>query len=186
MITKKQIEKWNSDFQTMSKEEKRVAIAKDVIAQIKAKRYTPKTGNYVKFKNRCKLKREESIQQNFDKVDCKVCAIGSMFMSNIKFNNKFTLVTFEHSGKKQAKKLAKYFSKKDLNLMEYVFENWKPRSTSYWAPDTFNGALNNIKYTESEIQRIKKAQELFKAKTPKDRLVKIMTHLVENRGSFKL
>lgn len=178
MITKKQIEQWNSNFQAMPKEEKRVAIAKDVIAQIKAERYTPKKGSYVKFKNKCKLKLGESIQQNFDKVNCNVCAIGSMFMSDIKFNNKFTLDNFIYSGEEQAKKLSKYFSNRDLNLIEYVFESWHPNLARYGS--------GWVKYTEVEAQRIKKAQQLFKAKTSKKRLLNIMTHLVKNNGSFKL
>ena len=43
----KEINKLNEEFKKATKAQKRVMIAKDVLAQIKAKRYFPESGEWV-------------------------------------------------------------------------------------------------------------------------------------------
>lgn len=183
MITNKQIEKWNSEFKAMSKAEKRVAIAKDVIAQIKAKRYIPKTGDYISFISTCGLSVNDSIQKNFDKVECQVCGIGSMFMSNIKFTNKFTLESIPHSGVKQAQILLKYFSKQDLILIECIFEDWEDIDGTIKCAATDHKPEN---LTDRQIKKLETARKAFYNKDAEIKLLNMMKHLVKNKGNFVL
>lgn len=190
MITNKQITKWNEDFKKLTKAEKRVAIAQDVIAQIRAKKYVPETGAYVTFRNNCELEEDDSIQKNFDKVSCNVCAIGSMFMSNVKFTNKFSMYEVNNmDGTEQADILKKYFNLKDLALIEFVFEDWNVDDYNYindW-DHTYNvGIAYGEKVSIKEIKRIETAQRLFKGKDQTDRLLKVMKHIIKNNGKLVL
>ncbi len=182
MITETQIKKWNESFKRLSKPEQRVAIAKDVLAQIKAKKYIPYTRDYIRLKFGSPT--SGSVQKQFDEINCHVCAIGSLFMSKVKFTNK---CDFENipSGSEQAKQLEKYFSKKDIALMEYVFEDFDlNEEIKYKSYDL--GVYQGHSISNEEILRIQKAQTLFKSNTDneEERLIKMMKHLIKNNGEF--
>lgn len=83
------LKKANAKFAKMSKTQKRVAIAKDVIAQIKCEKFIPETSIYVSFAKPLGPKDEgKELQKLLPLVgECTVCARGALFLSSVrKFN----------------------------------------------------------------------------------------------------
>ena len=96
ILTQKQldekIKKRNDVFKKATTSQKRVLIAKDVIDQILAKRFNPKRGFWVRFRNERKLEDvvESSLQEKFlDNTipSCDCCALGGLMMSCTLYNN---------------------------------------------------------------------------------------------------
>jgi hypothetical protein len=194
MVTQQQIKRWNTSFNKLSEEDKRVAIAKDVIKQVKVGKYSAYTGTYVHINN--ELERNSSLQEHFDEITCDVCALGGLFMSNVKFNNQCTIDTLKP---RKFLDLLKYFSAEQLFLIEIAFECWDENKilnidsennlvdNSLWDGifvgfstldeitndlDTIRDKIENaynfgIKYTLSDV-----------------RLIAIMQNIVKNKGEF--
>lgn len=89
----KKIIKSNSDFKKMTQAEKRVKIAEDVLASLKVKKIVAESGAYceVQLNNNKSLKNKnfQKILLEDKQVSCKVCAIGSLFVSLVSRENDF-------------------------------------------------------------------------------------------------
>lgn len=196
-ITKTQIQKWNEYFNSLTKPQKRVAIAEDVIKQIKAKKYLPKQMAYVTFK---KLENsEEQIQTNFDKIECTCCALGGLFLSEVKFNNSCTFKELNYNDfskgnyfeEKPLKRLNKYFSLSQLVLTEFAFECWGTNELYYNDDNSVHidmgignhKTLKELKLTENDIEKACEFGNDYLY--PNDRLLAIMKNIVLNEGTFK-
>lgn len=80
----KKIEAGNVQFDKLSKAEKRVAIAKDAIAQLLIDRYVPTPGTYVGSDD-VDLGMELDIAKTLTSLpQCNVCAIGSVMVSSFR------------------------------------------------------------------------------------------------------
>jgi hypothetical protein len=90
----RQISRRNAIFKKATKAEKRVLIAKDVLNQIKNKKYIPKTGLWVSriFSNLKELKGYDSIQPSLmaPSLECNCCALGAMMVSCIRYRGQTT------------------------------------------------------------------------------------------------
>ena len=77
----------------MSPREKRVAIARDVIAQVKSKELIPKKGFYLDQRSSALVQGQSDDKQVNEiliekKIQCEVCARGAIFIAGLKmFNN---------------------------------------------------------------------------------------------------
>ncbi len=73
-------QKRNAIFKRASAAQKRVLIAKDVIAQIAAKKYKAKKLTWARIKGAKKAGGEEQVCSILDKKDvsCNCCALGGM------------------------------------------------------------------------------------------------------------
>jgi len=77
----------------MSPREKRVAIAKDVIDQVKSKELIPKKGFYLDQRSSALVQGQSDDKQVNEiliekKIQCEVCARGAIFIAGLKrFNN---------------------------------------------------------------------------------------------------
>lgn len=139
----------NDAFNKLSPDEKRVAIARDVLYQILSGFYVPTNMTYFnvpnslgKFKN---AGPTADLQAMLDEVpQCNVCAIGAMFASCVREADEITIgellddssiesvrkygsdddiaVDMEQRG--FAPYLEKFFSFEQLVCMEQVFEGW--------------------------------------------------------------
>lgn len=193
MVTQQQIKRWNTSFNKLSEEDKRVAIAKDVIKQIKAGKYYASTGTYVNLD--VKLSDDTSLQKHFDEITCDVCALGGLFMSNVKFNNQ---CTYNELGCGKFLDLLKYFSKEQLFLIEIAFEGWEISDMLDFETEV-NGYIDIMqgiyagRYTLEEITDTSdstkskmKAAMLFGENyhDESDRLIAIMQNIVKNKGEF--
>ena len=183
------IEKTNAEFKKATKAQKRVMIAKDVLAQLKAKRYIPESGVWVEpmYKSRKMGNEEESVQKLFAEKNitkCNVCALGAMFMSCTNMNNNTTVGDLEdecggvlgeliEDNYKLSNGLNRIFTCQQLALIETYFENgggyfetggryFQHRVVDYDHLDKFS-----ITYNEDK------------------RLELIMKNIIENQGTFK-
>jgi len=172
----------NAEFKKATKAQKRVMIAQDVLAQLKAKRYVAESGCWVQPNIHSaweqKLSHHDSVQELFieQKIEsCNVCALGGLFMSCTNFNNNTLLEDLDFASselgeligeeEKLSNKLNSIFSFNQLKLIESYFE----------ANDGFFRDYD-------EDDRI----EVFYNKYPSDykRLKLIMENIVENEGTF--
>lgn len=174
-------------FSKLSKAEKRVAIAKDVLQQIRVGKYIADAGRYIYGVDAPDIEDvyyESDIKKNFSKIkECKVCAMGACLMSATKFANK---LKFQDIGSgisdlnnPQVKSLFKsIFSPVQLLLIERSFEGRTGGSTV--GCDVFG--LDEFDFN----QQIEKCSDFYhEYPTDEDRLVGIMNNIIENKGTFK-
>jgi hypothetical protein len=178
----KEIKNLNAEFKKATKAQKRVMIAQDVLAQLKAKRYVAESGcwvqaNYNSAVPLADIKYTDSVQELFveKKIEsCNVCALGGLFMSCTNFNNNTLLEDLDFASSelgdlieevKLSNKLNKIFSVKQLKLIEVYFEG----NDGYF-------------YENREYDTVK----AFYIKYPSDkkRLQLIMENIVKNDGIF--
>lgn len=155
----------------MTKKEKRIAIVKDTLNQLKNMKVAQ--GSYIAGACNINNPKEDIIVL---RKNCKVCALGGLFLSYIGLYNsvdKFDMVSsyddsmIETERYNITDKLSKYFSDKQLNMIECAFEG---------------GDVDcNLSYKEEEVC----AAFTSKCKTPAGRLRKILTNILENDGLFK-
>jgi len=186
------IKKTNAEFKKATKAQKRVLIAQDVLAQIKAKRYVAASGiwvlpNWSDKIDRGQIRVTDSVQKLFaeNAIDtCNVCALGGMFMSCTNLNNNTTVkqLTDEaqdglgasiDGGEKLSNGLNQIFSKTQLEIIETYFEH----GDGWFRRDGYTGRSNGVD---------QKHVDAFFEKYPEDddRLKEIMKNIVANNGTF--
>lgn len=163
---------------------KRIAIAKDVIAQIKIGAYIPTQDTYAVIGDGKELDDayefgaddDCDIRKTWEDINimpnaqnrCKVCADGAIFVSGVKlFNN----ITFDQAdGAKQC--AIRYFGQKQADLIERAFEGWDMAgfSDNY---SCYDGNSPTVKFYN-------------KYENAKDRMIAIMKNIIKNNGTFIL
>jgi len=175
------INKLNEQFKKATKAQKRVMIAQDVLAQLKAKRYVAESGCWVQPNIHSawekKLSHHDSVQELFieQKIEsCNVCALGGLFMSCTNFNNNTLLEDLDFASEELGNlideeqlfnKLNKIFSTSQLKLIESYFEANDGYFRDYDEDDRIEAFYN-------------------KYPSEKKRLQLIMENIVENEGTF--
>ena len=182
MKKSKKLTKKMKTFSRLSKDQKRVAIAKDVLEQVRLKRIIATEGSYVGLT----LVQSEigtQLQDLLPKKKCKCCGLGSCFVSLVRMENKFVVKedyvdgqdSYIEKGDFQSR-LRKYFSQMQLDLIETAFEGTPLYRNSYTGSPQWEKAVDfNHKFGESDH-------------TPKQQekcLVGIMENIIENKGTFK-
>lgn len=114
----------------MTKNEERIAIVKDAIAQIKAHRFIARTGSVIHNSGEIgmySIDEDDELQPIFKKAKkCVVCARGALFISAVRKFNNCTLKTRQNGVNKF---LINWFTDKQIHIIEAKFENW---DTSYY------------------------------------------------------
>ena len=186
----------------MTKAEKRVEIAKDVLKQIKANKYKPTSGVWVMDTNGNEVDdliyrvRDEDCDAIVDlKKDvvcqlngkCSVCALGSLFVSAIdKFNHtKLSpncYMDFTEYKNSDYNPLLKWFSAKQLLLIESTFEN----RYGAWTENTVYvlSSKEMIYWDDVVIPAIYAYCKKYQDET--SRLKAIMNNIIRNKGTFVL
>lgn len=175
----------NALFSKMSPPERRVAIAKDVLLQLKSKRYKATSGIYIDFKN--PLIEYDNVADLSDAplcalsegVKCDVCARGAMFMSACGLFDKLTASdmnmdadyssTLDGFDSEFQKYESRFFSRAQLALIEAAFEG--------------NDVQDKLSAKEEEA-----ARKWYKAHKggAAVRLKAIMNNIIRNKGTFVL
>jgi len=185
----RKIEEKNKQFKRLSKTEKRVAIAKDVLQQLDEKSFKAEScyldvarGDDEK-RIRCLIQNspEEKASYALASAKCEVCGIGSLFVSTIELENKATVsdlfdntenyeaMSIPFVGKKKmADTLSKYFDEDQLDLIEAYFER------------TVVHANGNLRITD-----INENSPIWETNRKSERLRMIMNNIIENKGKFK-
>jgi hypothetical protein len=140
----KQVKKNNKAFEKMEPNEKRIAIAKDVIAQLNSEKFLAAESCYLSFegdsateeafkKAMSKATEETEFRDILKKVpQCEVCARGAMFASAVRLFNDFNVGAMrkceEDGGDSSPSYVSiktvekRYFSKLQVGLIELAFE----------------------------------------------------------------
>lgn len=165
-------------FSRLTFAQKRVSIAKDVLARLRSKRLEAKHMSWVTIDEALGAAfqgspEETEVREVFAKVkSCKVCALGACFVSAIDKSNKLSineLTTTPYEGcgfdnEDVLKYLKRWFSEEQLAVIECAFEQGngyyysRPGAAS-WRP---------------------------KLTDPDKRLRAIMNNIVKNKGTFVL
>ncbi len=149
------------EFDALPESEQRVVIAKDVIAQLHEGRYFAEMGNWVEPDEDVEYSKE-ALTDEYTPV-CKVCGLGALFLSAVRFGNGFRarpgsmlLVTQIESV------LIDIFNHDQISLIEQAFEQGRGQ----YSGD--EGAIHfGQQYDYDE-----------------ERLLAIMNNIVRNDGEF--
>ena len=178
----------------LTKIQMRVAIAKDVIAQINSKKLIPETGVWIydpklgsiddhidnlidkamedEENDTCRF--EPFNARDFTKKvnKCKVCALGSIFVSAVNLYNGVEFTDGENAARAfdtlEFSPLSNYFSPRELAFIETCFEG---EDSAHWTDVDGKDSAIAIAYNRS----FPKA---------KDRLISIMKNIIRNKGAF--
>jgi hypothetical protein len=175
MITKTQIKKWNDYFTKLSKSEQSVAIAKDVIKQIKAEKYTPTSGWYIRGAL-TRLDNEADVQTNLN-VSCNCCALGASLLSTVKYKNTLKiedLYGYNEKNSQFTKMLDSIFTTKQQALIEASFEDGLHLQANL---------TKGFRLSEKDYEKCRDFYKLYN--DPEDRLIGIMNNIIKNKGVFK-
>jgi len=171
----------NAKFRKLTRAQQRIAIAKDVIAQVKVGRFVP-TSTYFEFNRSVDNEYDDSVQ-NLDmsnciaQASCQVCGIGSLFAGAVINADKLKLKDFNFGAERdnQVAYLKRWFTSKQLDLIETVFERWYE--------DT-QGEHHSQQVAMPDI--VLKHSPIFRTSSKKKRLLMIMENIISNKGTFDL
>jgi hypothetical protein len=168
---RKRIKDKNRRFALMSDENKRRAVARDVIQQIEAKRFIAEQGTYLSvtglkainlFEKAHEENDDDALETPLDSVlakaeSCHVCGIGSLFVAAVERGDACTLGDMSgHNDDDYLREyLGDFFSDQQLFLIEAAFEghtvNDAPDGVKSW--DTSN-ATNYVRGIHNENERL--------------------------------
>ena len=197
-----EIDRRNREFSNASPAERRVLLARDVIKHLDSAKLIANKGDWVKVPV-SHLPDELSLQVALlsdDAPTCQVCALGSLMVSCVLYQNQFT-VADKRAGRfvfgnvhpeKGESMLSSYFEADQLKLIELAFEG----STGWFANEAYDKARNNIWGSErdesSDRDVFPEGPELtavlWRYKAGLDsvdaRLRAIMANIITNNGTF--
>lgn len=141
-------------FELATKAEKRVIIAKDVILQIKAKKFKATSNVYIrpskKFSEFGKFtdSLKDVLPAFFESgATCSCCAKGALFISTVSKRNECTIDETKNLGSYEiVQNLSDIFTESQLDKIEQYFEGWVGEYDIDY-PDTDNRLIvicNNI------------------------------------------
>lgn len=185
-----------------TKKERRIAILKDAIKQIKLNNIVADPGTVVNLSDNIDVYLDgdkdakplliEFFKKKDDKKEpCYACARGSLLLCTVHKENDFLLSSFDDCGGSFRKnsitdeRLLKLFSAKQIALMENAFE------VDDYISDKEGDCMDDISYysLNSEVlgNKLAKKSILFggKYKDPNKRLLAIFKNAVKNEGIFK-
>ena len=181
----------NKAFAKMGKMQKRVAIAKDVIASINSKKFKATPGTYcqLKLNEKHEFEKEgkvelQTLMETGVVEKCDVCAIGGIFASKVAIGNKFkvdiqaedywsdsqfVIETDTDDDELLIENLKGIYNEEELRLIEYAFE----------------GEDIGFRHNDESDEFHKKALSYYKVyKKADERLIAIMQNIIRNEGKF--
>jgi hypothetical protein len=167
----KYIEESNKAFLEATPEQKRVMIAKDVLARMEADNLKASTGKVVAIKNIGSSAPLKEIVNSG--IECEVCGKGALLCAIVGRVNEFSYGDIRNEENihrptaKYHQKLSEFFPLEQIDLIETAFEG-----TSYIQ------VLDNPELIEKAIvfgEKYDYAQGRLKA---------IMNNIIENKGTF--
>lgn len=164
-VTKETLKRRNKKFQALSKTEKKIAIAKDVILAIKQGQLIPQISHaYYTFdfekdsldieKIRDKYPDVEDVQEVFNEGEtCHVCAIGAVFMSKVRLGDGCPLGALPSNDENYAiDNLDGIFSVIEMKNMEQSFEILRSKTNKRYFGEILNSDDRLIAMMEKIIE----------------------------------
>lgn len=181
--TQKKLKAANAAFLKLTPEEQRVTIAKDVLAQLRTGKFMAGHTYFMFGSSENDGVDAESVDEAMDakidmsacisQVSCTVCGIGSLFASGVLKADKLKVNTFMGAADDRAaqiKYLKKWFTLKQLDLVECFFEQW--------------GEGNRSEHNITLPNEILDLSPIFMEDDDTERLTLIMQNIVSNNGRF--
>jgi hypothetical protein len=138
--TRRPVKKEKIPFDHLPVLEQRVAIARDVLAQLKAEKIQPMRGTYLEMELTETVENDAQVHTLLPLArECRVCALGSLFVSAVKFHDQVAVGEYRASwepklsfsvGSRVYEYLMKFFTQRQLNAMEREFESADGREAS--------------------------------------------------------
>jgi hypothetical protein len=199
-----EIRRRNKVFTAASPAQKRVLIAKDVIKQIKAKRFIAAQGSWLwlgdKYGNNIagpfvgEAEPSTQIQAMFlsgAAPTCECCALGGIMMACTLYNNNQTVEDLAADsnigrnvrlGNAFSNGLHRFFSRQQLALIECAFEGGRGEFfVNLDSTFSRSSLLQNV-----SLNTLNRALDYEKAYPKADkRMIAIMRNIVKNNGTFK-
>ena len=148
-------------FKKLTPSAKRVAIAKDVIAQLNTKRLTATRGVYIEMGAKKVRSSGQQVCELTAGVSCQVCALGAMFVAGVERADDLSVADLGFrrnelfsgdNGDGAYSYLKRFFKYDQLRAIEKHFEGW-----------------GEVSCGEADV-----------------RMLQIMENIVKNRGRFSL
>jgi hypothetical protein len=153
--------------------EARVLLARDVIAQIKARRYIARCGTYMNPLKEESLLLREAVQFARSSAPCEVCARGALFLSELKLYNEFEGgVNLNPDGEVEER----FFDEQHLAI-EQAFEQSAYDQEEYSIPGC---ECSSCRMARGELATWGNTYP-----DPEKRLIAIMRNIIRNKGKFK-
>ena len=163
-----------------TKAEKRVEIARDVIKQLKLEKFISSPGIYVEIGDN--IDGTAELQTALKNVgSCQVCALGGLFLSDIRKNDKCKAedVDLGSDGSgfyshyidqyKMKERLQKLFSIKQMGLIECAYECGSDPEDALLEEEYYNATVFGQRFDDST-----------------ERMIAIMKNIIRNKGTFVL
>jgi len=181
-------------FKELTVRGQKMRIVRDAISQIQKKVIVPKNGDYLTLTDNKSIQERDDYffsrkARNIQKIllkgqpnTCQACAKGSLFASCVISTNNVYTIKHEYDDEKfQKKKLHKWFSDLELDMIETAFEE-RVIADSERKLAKYNGyGEKTERKTELGI-KCSKFGKLYKK--PDKRLLAILENILKN-GSFK-
>jgi len=159
------MDKRTKDFLALPREKQRVAIAKDVLEQLRLEKFKAQGGCYKTVylndhKSVFDFPKDASMQNVLkEKTEkCYVCARGAILLSTIRKGNECTVEDFRWNTNYTGPNIAerKYFEHHELRSMEGVFEGWAKDKTDMTFCTFLNERSKKLGYTSgsSECEKV--------------------------------
>ena len=180
----KGIRRSNKKFDSGTKAEKRVMIAKDILKYVDSQIIQAKAGKYVTLSEAANLNYTASAQEELHKIPkCNVCALGSMAYAHVVRKNECSLGSLNLISQYRVKESVRHiFSNKQLSLIECAFESSDIRRSAYYldiSQEARSKAINFRNNNDCPKYRGNKKNNDPKA------LELIMKNIIKNKGTFK-
>ena len=173
--------KKSKPFSKLSNSQKRVEIAKDVLIQLKNKRFKVRQNIYVQLPNYWDIINRDR-QANECVLDgtttCQVCAKGALFMSHVMKTNHATIRQVQNIGNSMVRERLDIFSTAQLDLIECAFEKRVVHDDSDTLKVYTDGKQFPTPLAKTAIRFGKKYKK-------KERLIAIIKNIIKNKGTFK-
>lgn len=161
-------------FEAMAPAEQRVAIARDVLAQLDAERIRPAKLVWVNAEVEGFDYSRPALVAG-DAPACRVCGIGACFVSAVRLGNGFAEAADNGLGEIHMQDVVgQYFSQQKFVAIEFVFE----RGNGYTSLED----LVELGWSENETDAL--CLMFPEAETPDDRLRLIAENLIANGGDL--
>jgi hypothetical protein len=177
----------NVAFAAMNPRQKAVAIAKDVLDQLNAKKYFATEGTYLGLELAYK-REDESLQHILEKESCNVCAIGATFASCVRLQNEVTVGAVRNelgSVDFMSGVMRGAFTFKELSVMEAVFEGC---NISGGIPDSEEHSIGKYRGSLIGVTSDDLDFDLEYDNSGQDDLVMraLMQNIIDNDGRLKI
>lgn len=177
------------NFEALTTNQKRVAIAKDIIQRILADQFIAKRGVYVGVVNSDEFDEDDDVKSNIDKAICNVCQIGAIIMSATGFRNSLIFSDLYEDPTEAYNDIIKdLFTPFQYWLLEYIFEDknvGRPGALGCgYALSALDIVIEETELSADEEDILDQFIDTYPRE--EDRIIAMMKIIIKNKGEFDI